>query len=350
MRPDSPLWQNDRMTTAGADTRAGGALGRFFGWWGAELAAAFGPAPRAPKVPSRTVTIEDGDAVVRDGRGRETARHVLPPDDGGETPAPGRRALALKLDARTGLVRSFPLPWRAERRLDDVIGHEFGARVPFDRETVYSGHLVRARERDRILVDLAVAPKAEVDRLLRRLAAVGLRPTWAIAGDVPVNLLAEQRSVSGMARLMPGLLVILALIIAAAIAWAPVLPLMERRALLVEEEALALTRADAAMRLEARAAALRAEGARLNALTAPSGLLTLLEKLSDGLPDEIYLTDLRREAGEVRLTAIAPSATRLMEMLAELPGITGVRLASPVGAIRDGRERVAVLFSIEAGT
>jgi general secretion pathway protein L len=206
-------------------------------------------------------------------------------------------------------------------------------------------------------VELAVAPKAIVERALRTartVGAVAARLELGTArpdGREPLNLLPQKaRDVAGERRLIRGL-ILLALILAIV---AAAIPLQRQRS-----ELAALTDQVAATRVEAEQShALREQLDQLRQTT----IFLLAEKgrrpmatevvadLSRLLPDQAHLAQLTLQGGEVQLHGWAATASDLISLLDQSPLFRAPQFRAPVTQEGDdGTERFHLSVELAEG-
>ena len=166
-------------------------LPAFLRWWGGELTAML-PARlrewvrRGPDV--LWLSAQAGVATIRRARTRATLANIasdLPEDvqraqfvEACRGIDPDDRRLLLAVPATQVLARRLVLPAAAAADPRRVAGYEIDRQTPFKPEQVY--YDVRI-SRDpapagQVALDLIVAPKAEIDPLLERFAALGASP------------------------------------------------------------------------------------------------------------------------------------------------------------------------------
>lgn len=355
------------IRSAGLD----GAAGAFFSWWTGELAALVPAQIRRPfRSRSAVVVLGATSLVVRERHGdAETA--VLELRTGpGEAPETGRLARAIRRFRARGwpidveladdaLLRDrIHLPAAVRENLREAVSYQLDRLTPFTPEEVLFDCRLAGEQasRERLTVELLVAPRAVVDRALERLSVLGVEAdTVSFAGDGPgrrnrFDLLAGTRKRPRRTgwRATNVTLCCLALLLAAA---AVMLPFeRDRRLIAALEQQVAVARAEAetARKLtDDIADRRRTVGfiAARKAATVPATIL--IERLSELLPDDSWVTQLRVSQGVVRVVGQAASAAELIRLIESAPGFEGARLESP--ARRDpktGRERFNLSFRV----
>ncbi len=261
----------------------------------------------------------------------------------------------LRLPATAVLRRDVTLPLAAEAGLDRVLAFEMDRLTPFSADELFFSSVVTGRDRaaGRLLVRLALLPRAPLRPVLSLLAAAG---TEAQAIDVPAAPgepslripLAHEAPVSArrqrfQLRAAFGACTALLLL-------AVVLPfVLQQMALDTAERRIAAlqTPVHAVQALQNRinsgsagALLVRAERARLG------DTLSVLAAITTVLPDDSYLTDLALRRGELTISGQSPSAARLIPAISAVPAFTAPAFTAPVTRIEgQGQE----LFSIKAG-
>jgi general secretion pathway protein L len=350
---------------AGTDT-----ISRFFVWWFGELAACVPGRVRAHfrrRSAALALMPDNGDmtfALHRGGSSRDLGRIRF------DAKMEPRRALAellrgisvrdvdvvMNLPADKVLRRSVRLPLAAQENLREVLAFEMDRHTPFKAGEVAFDYRVSSADAEskRLDVDLVVVPRELVERAgsiaesfglaLDRISIVGEEGQ----GNRAFNLLAHGSPPGHSAsqhRLLTGLAVLAAILAAVAV----YLPLhLKERSLAAYERQLA----------EARAAALDAEELKshltarlehgrflIDRRLATPAATTLLAEVTERLPDDTWLVQLRLLGNALILSGFSPAAAALIAELEESPLLSEVRFGSPVTADpRVGNER----FNISA--
>src|SRR5919106_563368 len=331
--------------------------GGFFAWWSSELAALI-------PVGVRRVFCSRGDMVVLDEAGpglvvsclcddgpREIARLNLERADGPAAAAASLARLKRLVSDRTDFVvrlrehqtlrKVVELPLAAEENLREVLRFEMARLTPFTVEQVYFAGRVGSRDLKRRLlqVELMLAKRASVDRLLECAASLGIRPRCACpAGQDPTTDVLLDLDPSGdyQTRSTPWGAPSLALsALAAGLALAVIYVPLERK----QSEVDALESIVAEAQAEAEAARqLRAEIERVleesrfafqRRREAPT-VLEVLNELTERLPDETWLIELQLQASEVQISGYSPAASALIGLIEGSSLFQNVRFRSPV--------------------
>jgi general secretion pathway protein L len=349
-------------------------IAAFFGWWLRELA---GLVPRRFQQPGHR---ERCGPVLIFGRQKSV---VLERTAEGEralgsvdTDAPDydqrltellkqakrrRRPVTVRLSDELGLSKILDLPLAAKDDLDQMLRFEMDRLTPFRADEVYFAHRVLgsdARNR-RLSVELQLAPKREIERVLEAARGFGI-----VASRVE---LVGGAGTAGMLNLLPGepghgaresrlsrALACLALILAVS---AVAIPLQRQRATVAKLQAeVAAARAEAEESLALRD--------RLGQLTRSAQFLVtdktrqplvvqVLEELTRLVPDQAYIIQFELHDQTVELHGFAATASDLIGVLEQSPLFKAPQFRSPVTQDRrSGAERFHVsveLTSEEAG-
>lgn len=327
-------------------------VSHFFGWWLRELAGCIPVRLRHLWRPARTVLAisdEDDALSLRLQRGQE--RRVLgriPLDEIAKTRLRqllpnlrlDRLQVLLLLPADRVLRRRVALPLAAMENLREVLGFDLDRHAPFPPEDAAFDHRVLTidREAQQVSVELVVAARRDVERMLSHTAALGLEADRVDAAGPEGepqgwNLLERDESRSG-GRLTGRLSIGLAVGVGALVALLLWLPLERQdRVLAAYEERLA----------QARAAAEEVDTLRSGldqALTGRQFLdrhrseaplaIAALKELTDRLPDSSWVIQLRLSRKELQVAGYSPDAAALIPVLEESPLLEDVRFTAPV--------------------
>jgi general secretion pathway protein L len=349
-------------------------ISRFFVWWFGELASCVPAGVRAlfrrrSAVLTLTPAAEDVKFTLhRAGAVRDLGRIRLDATlDPRRSVMPLLRGVSLRdvdiemnLPADRVLRRRVTLPLAAQENLREVLAFEMDRHTPFKAGEVAFDYRVVGTDLEikRLNVDLAVIPRdlAEHARgiagsfglTLDRIGIVGETST----GGRELNLLPHAGS-SGHSAPRNRLLIALAILAIALVLIAGYLPLYgKQRALAAYEAQLA----------ESRAAALEAEQLRKHLvekvehgrflvdrrLSMPAAT-ALLAELTERLPDDTWLVQLRWQGEKLAIAGFSPAAAALIAGLEESPLLSEVRFGSPVTADpRVGSERFNISADVAA--
>jgi general secretion pathway protein L len=345
-------------------------ISRFFVWWFGELAACVPRRVRElfrrrPAMLSLTLSNEDvAFTLHRRGSSRHLGRIRL---GAGLEPrravAPLLRGISLSdLDVVMGvpadrvLRRHVVLPLAAQENLREVLSFEMDRHTPFKAsEVAFDYRVARVdRESKRIEVALAVVARELIDQAGRIAESFGLTlDRIGVADEAPftrggINLLPHDYA-NGRSTSQYRLLVALAASAAILALVAGQLPLhFKQRTLAAYEAQLAESRA-AALEAEElkKGLAARVEHGRFlidRRLSTPSATV-LLAELTERLPDDTWLIQLRWQGDKLAIAGFSPAAAALIAGLEQSSLLSEVRFGSPVTADpRVGFER----FNISA--
>lgn len=367
---------------SGSITR-GSSIGRFLGWWLAELRELV-PVRLAPgrsgarkfRRPSLVLSAGPGRHRLFDeqnGRMRELDASPVTQDRdaaiearlaaiSSEDPRP---AIVLRLPREFLFSRTAQLPAGAARDMVRILELDLEQATPFRRRDCLTAHRLVPNEAGksappgRILAEQLVLKRATLEEVLKPLRRAGLEPArvdcWANSGPdaasgpaLDVDFLDADRVGSGMAAessMTRPLAISAAALAAAAIA-------------------IGITRLEgAAGEIEQRAAASRArfasvEVARRDAATGQARIAALLEMKSKEvsraavidaltrlLPDTDYLTSLKIDGASIEISGYSASTAALVPLVERSKAFARATLTSPVTFDeRAGRER----FSLRA--
>ena len=338
-------------------------------WWLGELAALV-PAPvrrffRAE--PDRVVVDISGPETVVLRCSGATCEEVgrVPPGADGEARAlarllsRARRAVTvLRLPQAQALTKPVTLPAAAESELRDVLSHQIDRHTPFTAAEVCFGYRVARREpgTGQLRVELTVVPRKAVETGLERARRWGIAPAVIdVAGEDPlsppeINLLATDGR-EGRGKAWPRVNAVLGLTAAALAVAVFAIPLEQRR-----ERAEAAVREVAELRREATGVlALREENDALmrkasfladKKLGSPAAL-AVLKELTDVIPEDSWLYELRIDRPEVLVSGYSPSAASLIGLIDDSPMFAAPRFRSPVTRPNElDKERFNLSFEI----
>ncbi len=263
----------------------------------------------------------------------------------------------LELPADRVLIRRATFPSQVRANLDSVLGYEIERLTPFSRDALYfAWRLAERQPHDRLAVEIAVVPRGVVDPWLRELREAGapwpVRLTWEGAWAGADLLPALRRGGGGRARRWSG-----------ALAWALILGLsamvlatplwQKRQVVLALGEQLQRARkqavevSDLRRRLEQ---ATRSAHALLDRKRSTPSVTRLLQRLTELVPDDSWVSYLDVRKGKVQLRGESPQAAALVERLARQPGFRNVAFRSPVVQIPNStRERFHIVFDYGEG-
>jgi general secretion pathway protein L len=261
--------------------------------------------------------------------------------------------VVLRLAADMVLERPITLPLAAERDLRRVLGYEMDRLTPFAAEEVFWAAAVESRDRaaGRLVLRLSVVPKAGLWTLLQALEEIGLSPS-VIETDVPqmaARRIPLRETGSRSERRWRLALASTASVCAALAVAAVVLPFARQSlALMAVQQRIdeLQPRVDEVQALRRRIAAASAGTDAIAAESARLGEpLQALAALTDILPDDTYLTELRLHQRKLTINGQSLAAARLIAGLAADPLIRNPAFVAPVTR---AEAKKGDLFSIRA--
>lgn len=331
------------------------AVGRFFTWWGGELAALVPAALRQALVRGAQLRVLEFSATgiriceYRGKQARELGNVSLADLDDGLNPATAqaqrlaRKAVktAILLPSEQALYKVLTLPVMAAADLRDALAFQIERQTPFSPDDVYFDYRVRERDADakRVSIELVVAPRTAVERAVSTARRLGFDPSVVgvdeLNGGDPLafNLLPRSMA-SGTRNYRP----LLALVLIAALfagGWMVAQAALDGKAAkadaLVERVDLARQRADKLQALKAERDALIQESQFLGKRKseAPKPIL-FVEELTRALPDHTWLFHLQQDGTRIRLSGYTSDASSLIGLVGALPMFTDPKFGSPV--------------------
>lgn len=347
-------------------------ISRFFLWWFGELAACVPTRLRVlfrrrPAILALTLSNEDvAFTLNRSGSSRHLGRIRL---GAGVEPrravAPLLRGISLRdldvamnVPADRVLRRRVILPLAAQENLREVLSFEMDRHTPFKAsEIAFDYRVIRVdHESKRLDVDLAVVPRELIEQAGRIAESFGLTlDRVGVADETPfardgINLLPHDHP-NGQSTSQNRLLVVLAVLAAILALIAGYLPLyFNQRTLAAYEAQLAGNRAAAlqAEQLKKRLVT-RVEHGRFlidRRLSMPAAT-ALLAELTERLPDDTWLIQLRWQGDNLTIAGFSPAAAALIAGLEQSSLLSEVRFGSPVTADpRVGHERFNILADV----
>ena len=309
--------------------------GGLLAWWLGELREVLPSRWRQPTRRRQTLVLQLERPFLRvhERRGRRlepVGSLLLPETDGESLPVVEPRlrrtldrnqdAIVLVLGEQDALTCVDLLPASAEGDLAKIMAHKIDLLTPWSAELGYAAQKIMARRRDGMLeVLVAAAARADLDRVLHQLAAVGVKPASVdvaidkepgrSAGlDLLHGTTPEPRR-RGRVVLAVSLLLVLALAGAGLAGW----QIYQRQTRLAEQAVLTAE-------LEQRLADMPELRTRIDALRTQAGFmaddrrghpspLMVLESLSRLLPDNVWLTDVTLEGRELAFSGMAEDAS-----------------------------------------
>lgn len=258
----------------------------------------------------------------------------------------GNMRLMLCLAPEQVLRRSVSLPQAVEENLRQTLAFELDRVTPFKPEQAHFDFRVGARQADRkqIVVDLAVAPRAALDKLVQRANALGLPIAGAVLADdvlkhggdclnlLPAGVRQTRRTTSRLwSRLALGLLALAMLLALLAI------PLWQKRAAaiaLLEPLAQARRAAQETDALRDRLSKLTEEHNSLpDRKWDGYSALRAIDELSKRLPDDTFLLQFDYDGKSIQIQGESASSASLAETLEASPFFKDVGFKSQLTKI-----------------
>jgi general secretion pathway protein L len=279
---------------------------------------------------------EDGGLFAVEAAGRSGDERLRIADGHVVGPLPEQMATTLRgsrlelvLQANAFLFRPLELPRRAAEFLAGIVRAQIDRVTPWTAdEAVFGWSAPTDLGSDRIVVTVAATARAKVAPYVAALGELGPQsiavftaPQETTDGAAPIKILEHQRrgvvSVDGIRRGLVALLVVAAVLAGAAASADFVIG--GNLAASQDELARKIAQRRAAIRASGEASgesAVSAERALARRKHASPSAVVVIEALSQILPDNTYLTELRIEADKLRLIGVtqdAPSLIRLIE-------------------------------------
>jgi len=336
-------------------------LADLLAWWTNELVAMLPPSWRERfAARSAAYVAVEGDVwrELRPSGGRlaEAGRADLAALDVAGRRAAFRRLLAdgpgaagnvwLALSGGDVLVRPVTLPLAAEEALREAVGYELDRFTPFAASQAFYDFRVTGRDAaaQRLMLELAVASRALVDRRLAELQELGATVLGVTTADdlagasAPLNLLAtEQRGRPAVSRAAMTARVLAALAAVLALA-AAIYPLWQKRAAVIRlmpRVETARAGAEVADRLAKEIEKIAGERNFVLARKhSQYPMVMLLEDLSRLLPDTTWIQQLEVKPGvkgrDVQFYGETGSSSQLIETLEKSGVMSNANFKSPL--------------------
>jgi general secretion pathway protein L len=239
------------------------------------------------------------------------------------------------------LFRPLQLPRQAGEFLAGIVRAQIDRLTPWSaNEAVFGWSNPADAGAERIAVTVAATGRAAIEPYMKALATLGARSLTifaaapdASAGDVPIRVLEhDQRRLLDIGRIRRILTAVLlvAIVTAAAAGAADIIiggGLDADRAELARK--IAARRFAIRAGSENRAAALDAQGVLDRRKHATTPTVLVLEALSQILPDDTYVTELRIEADKLRVIGLTRQAPSLIRLIEQSPQFTHATFFAP---------------------
>ncbi len=354
------------------DTRIDLNLAKFLRWWGEELAYF---------VPNRLLKFlgggrprlvlcrfEDGLNATYHGDGDVLELGLLPldetaPDKRGkllaENPELDSAELILRLRRGQAFAKTFKLPAIAEENLPQVTAFEMDRLTPFSAAQVYYDVKIldRLAATRQIRVELALAPRKTLDRLLDEVIGFGWRPERVDleAGQdcLKHNLLPEKfrPPKSRWPKVITIASAVLLSLLVLAVSGVPTL--MNQRLLNeLQAQVKAVSKvAKEVQDLRENAEKLANENGFLLQKKRHEPIMTdMLEELTKVIPDQTSLNGLQYREHKVIIQGQSPAASSLIERMEASPYFKNTSFVSPVTKdVTNGQERFQIASEVVNG-
>lgn len=330
-------------------------VGRFFAWWGGELAALVPAALRRALVRRpqlRVLEFASNEIRFSDYRGNqayELGAIGLAELESDPTAAIAQAKHLSRKAARTAILlppdqalyKVLTLPAMAPADLHDALAFQIDRQTPFSPGNVYFDYRIRNRDADakRLSIDLVVAPRPVVERAVATARRLGFDPSAVSIGGInganPFELNLLPRSMAGRRRNFGGLLAAVVIVALLAGAWTFAQTALDRveadADALSERVDLARQRADKiqAIRDERDALILESQFLGRRKAQAPKTVL-FIEELTRVLPDHTWLFHLQQDGTRVRMSGYTSDASSLIGLVGSLPMFRDPKFGSPV--------------------
>lgn len=354
-------------------------VGRFFTWWGGELAALVPAALRSALVRRpqlRVLEFSRDEIRFSDYRGKQTrelGRISLAELETDPNPAAvaeakrlSRKAArtAILLPSDQALYKLLTLPVMAPADLRDALAFQIDRQTPFSPGDVYFDYRIRDRDADakRLSIELVVAPRPVVERAVNTARRLGFDPSavgiGGINGADPFELNLLPRAMASRRRNVGPWLAAAVIAALLAGAWTVTQSALDGRAAVADALSqrvdLARQRAGKIQAIKDQRDALVSESQFLvrRKARAPKPLL-FIEELTRALPDHTWLFHLQQDGTRLRLSGYTSDASSLIGLVGALPMFSGPKFGSPVthDPRRDkDRFNIVVELNIETDT
>ncbi len=333
----------------------------FFAWWLRELRAMVPPRLRRlgrASVDFLLVDVGERAVILRRARAQgeeEIGRIALTDADPASRRAQfnlfrdkfdgGVRQVILRLPPGQFLRKMLDLPAAARENLREVLGFEMDRTTPFAADDVYFTYTIREVDRQtrRMVVELAILPRASADAAIEMAEGWGLRvdrieaqtlgPRAAAPVEARVDFLpiASGARSSQPTRWLSAILAATALSLVVAALY---LPLEKQRRLIAamsQDITAVKAKADAGRKVqqELEQSVQQSNFIIDKKLQRPS-FLDALDELTRLLPNDAWVIRVRYFNGELQVFGNSPSASALIGVLEDSPIFAGAQFRAPV--------------------
>ena len=268
------------------------------------------------------------------------------------------RSVTVRLSEELGLRKILELPAAAKDDLNQVLRFEMDRLTPFRADEVCFAHRVvgsDARTR-RLSVELQLAPKREIDRVLQTARRFGLSPARielarGAEGGHTLNLLSGDSGPGTRDGRLNRALALLALVLAMG---AVAIPLQRQRATVAElesEVSAARAQAEESLAMRDRLGVLTKSAQFVLAdKTRQPLVVQVLDELTRLIPDQAHLLQLELREKTVELHGFASTASDLIGLLEQSPLFKAPQFRAPVTQDRrSGAERFHISVELTSG-
>jgi general secretion pathway protein L len=263
-------------------------------------------------------------------------------------PACLRRRVDVVIPPDQGLLRSVHLPAAAQQRLRSVIELQLDRLSPFRAGDVrFDCRSVDAPSGGEIAVEIGIVPRQRLREIEQRLGRLGIAVRRFGFDGMPFSFAPVEPRRTSHEKLQYVLAGIAAAAFLCAVVLTPILRAAEIDGLAADVGRLRGP-AHQAVSLQDE---LRRAQAPLNAaasVLARPGALDILRSLTEILPADVQLTDLKIDGAAIRLSGYGSNAARLATLLRGSGRFAHVHLSGPVGKAADGRERFEIEMAAPA--
>ncbi len=343
----------------------------FLQWWESELRAAFDEAwaKLSERRGGQGVLRVSGDQLTlyrrQQGRQIELARHLFSGDidaipDAITALLTNRNdvlaGLEVELPPDAVLSRRVPLPAAVGRRIRETLGFQLERLMPLRATHVYydTALISRDTERGKILTELSIARRGQVDRIADAALACGVRKVSVTAGatgdDSPRKhfLTRSIEKQSAAAQRVDRWLIYSAVALVFIVAGAAALKYhLANQRLQTEVAALRVKAAHAdqiRQSLDERVAQIKLLSARMQTVDQA----TVLAELTGLLPDDAWIFQFQQDGDGIELAGFAKNASALTERLRTSTAFKDVALRSATKSPNADLERFDIVLHLVA--
>ena len=342
---------------------------RIYDWWLDELSKTLTPQWEGARRWKTLISSADGGIEIHrlDGDARTPLGHLPAAADAAQSEALAEKIaksaetntkdVLLRLSDGDVVERIIQIPKAASDVVDPVVRNQLERIVPWRENDTRFGYRIvgpNAKSPSQLDVRIVATSRKILDDVLAKSRAIGLEPSsveFAPSSDAghPIQLTSTQTDPrkktkdvvqAALAALFVGCLAI------AAVGLYMLFDRYSQRDDLLQRISVVRARVEANRKLNLRNAQLRQQHSLLMAQKAKDpAVMMLIERLSQALPDDTYLTELELHGPEARLLGKSDNPTALISVLEETAEFKDVRFAAPT--VREENEN-AETFSIIA--